>query len=199
MKKWPNILKTLLAILFVSCVSTSGVYAAVAYPQLDIHGLEDSLFSNGTSLTISASVIGIITAEVGVTTPFDPFVDFLLTVDDLENGTGSLIAGAMADPLLTATFSNFTLYKTLFGSNFSADLSYTGGSMQGGLAGGSITGAFENADPADFSVTAPFAPFTADNVTAKIGPVTVVPVPAAVWLFGSGLIGLVSMARKRVG
>lgn len=33
------------------------------------------------------------------------------------------------------------------------------------------------------------------NVT---GSVTVVPVPAAVWLFGSGLLGLVAIARRRV-
>ncbi|HSH29273.1 MAG TPA: VPLPA-CTERM sorting domain-containing protein [Thiohalobacter sp.] len=29
------------------------------------------------------------------------------------------------------------------------------------------------------------------------GPATVVPVPAAVWLFGSGLLGLVGIARRR--
>jgi len=35
--------------------------------------------------------------------------------------------------------------------------------------------------------------FPADN----FGRETVVPVPAAVWLFGSGLLGLIGMARRR--
>ena len=34
--------------------------------------------------------------------------------------------------------------------------------------------------------------------SAELGPVTVVPVPAAVWLFGSGLIGLMGMACRKV-
>lgn len=33
--------------------------------------------------------------------------------------------------------------------------------------------------------------------TLAISPVTVVPVPAAVWLFGSGLLGLVGIARRK--
>lgn len=39
-----------------------------------------------------------------------------------------------------------------------------------------------------------------DSVEARIrleGVMTVVPIPAAVWLFGSGLIGLISIARKK--
>lgn len=31
----------------------------------------------------------------------------------------------------------------------------------------------------------------------RVGDVTAVPIPAAVWLFGSGLLGLVSMARRK--
>ena len=34
-----------------------------------------------------------------------------------------------------------------------------------------------------------------DNV--RVSPATVVPAPAAVWLFGSGLIGLVGIARRK--
>lgn len=194
MRKWPKIIKTLLAILFVSGVSTSGVYAAVAYPQLDIQN--GTVSSVEGTLTIDASVIGVIIAEGGENIPFDPLVDFFLEAN-LASGTGSLIAGNIASPLLTATFSNFDLFNWGDGiGEFSADLNYTGGSMKGGLAGGTILGSFNNASDGDFSESISFG---TDNVIAKIGPVSVVPVPAAVWLFGSGLIGLVSMARKRVG
>jgi len=36
-----------------------------------------------------------------------------------------------------------------------------------------------------------------DNLTVVAGSVTAVPIPAAVWLFGSGLIGLIGIARRR--
>ena len=46
--------------------------------------------------------------------------------------------------------------------------------------------------------TAPFAGFNADFDFTTINAANVaVPVPAAVWLFGSGLIGLVGVARRR--
>jgi hypothetical protein len=35
------------------------------------------------------------------------------------------------------------------------------------------------------------------NPTFTAGTVTIVPVPAAVWLLGSGLLGLVGVARRR--
>ena len=39
--------------------------------------------------------------------------------------------------------------------------------------------------------------FTIDGYIDTYGSATAVPVPAAVWLFGSGLLGLVAMARRR--
>jgi hypothetical protein len=35
------------------------------------------------------------------------------------------------------------------------------------------------------------------GTVSYVGQVSAVPVPAAVWLFGSGLVGLVSIARRR--
>ena len=41
-------------------------------------------------------------------------------------------------------------------------------------------------------------PFTGFNANFNIRPeVSAVPVPAAAWLFGSGLIGLVGLARRK--
>ena len=36
-----------------------------------------------------------------------------------------------------------------------------------------------------------------DNVTYTSSPISTVPVPAAAWLFGSGLIGLIGVARRK--
>jgi len=50
-------------------------------------------------------------------------------------------------------------------------------------------------------VDGPFFAFNANfNLQGTLTPVeTVVPVPAAVWLFGSGLLGLVGIARRKKG
>ena len=49
-----------------------------------------------------------------------------------------------------------------------------------------------SSDVGAFGMNTP-AYFAIDNLTA----VSAVPVPAAVWLFGSGLLGLVAVARRR--
>jgi len=49
-----------------------------------------------------------------------------------------------------------------------------------------------SSDVGDWGINTP-AYFAIDNLTA----VSAVPVPAAVWLFGSGLLGLVTVARRR--
>jgi hypothetical protein len=44
----------------------------------------------------------------------------------------------------------------------------------------------------------PFGGFNANfNANLTGTPDTVIPVPAAVWLFGSGLLGLVGIARRK--
>ena len=42
-----------------------------------------------------------------------------------------------------------------------------------------------------------YANFDASSLTITGYEAAVVPVPAAVWLFGSGLLGLVGVARRR--
>ena len=67
----------------------------------------------------------------------------------------------------------------------------------GGTIGGSPmqAGPFEGAS-ANFDITV--LTFTGqDNVAIGPFPVSEVPVPAAVWLFGSGLIGLIGIARRK--
>ena len=85
----------------------------------------------------------------------------------------------------------------------------------GGLLGGPVTGnpqfylglfdgtnwlAVDHADARNTAGTAfnvVFAGSTPGNILAVDMVISQIPVPAAVWLFGSGLIGLVGVARRR--
>lgn len=52
--------------------------------------------------------------------------------------------------------------------------------------------------PGNAMASGPFAGFNATfGGTATVSSVSAVPVPAAVWLFGSGLLGLVGIARRK--
>ncbi len=66
--------------------------------------------------------------------------------------------------------------------DFKAELTYTSGILTNGMAltAGRIEGIGDTS-----------------NLGAKIGPIAVVPVPAAVWLFGSGLIGLIGIVNRK--
>ena len=59
-----------------------------------------------------------------------------------------------------------------------------------------INGAWSDATSNKKLVTA-FAPFSHDAQITTAQPPAAVPVPAAVWLFGSGLIGLVGITRRK--
>ena len=172
------------------------VHAAVSLPALDIStlGPDAGVASDGSNLTMDATVFSILTGGTPIDIPDAPFTlnaSYSTSAGSIyffSNGT--LSAGS----LLTANFDTLTL--TSLGSNlgqFNGDLTYTGGSLVGGLTSGRIEGVFSGATSGDFSQA-----FTASNLSAKIG--AVVPVPAAIWLFSSGLIGLVGLANthKRI-
>jgi hypothetical protein len=80
----------------------------------------------------------------------------------------------------------------------------TGGNIGGNpMADGSFQGSNANFDvtvltPTGFDEGATIAPFCDFDPSGNLcAPPPPVPVPAAVWLFGSGLLGLVGVARRR--
>lgn len=195
MKIWPNSMYILTAILCSLCIASGVAHANVALPALDIQllGGDTGVSSDGTTLTMDATAFTIVTEG----DPFDiPDVPFSLsaTYDSVDGINYSFINGSLsAGSLLSADFDNLVLNSLGVGlGTFAADLSYTGGSLVPGLTTGRIVGSFSGATSGDFAT-----PFTAStDLAGKIGPV-VVPVPAALWLFGSGLIGLAGFARRR--
>jgi len=174
--------RLLLAALFI----LPGVlHADVVYPALDIHNIPGSpQFDSGANLTgftfdIDATVIAIANntgPDIDI-----PDQDFNLASVGNYDGSIGMFSGSftVGGGLLTGTFSDLVVFS-LGGSDaeFYGDVIYTGGSMAGSFTTGYIDGIISGSD-----------------VIAKLG--AVVPVPAAVWLFGSGLIGLVAVSRRK--
>jgi len=79
--------------------------------------------------------------------------------------------------------------------SWDADLTYTGGGLAGSLASGRIEGVFAGVGGFTGVQSLLGADFSASGDIAKIG--AVVPVPAAVWLFGPGLLGMAVVARRK--
>lgn len=164
--------------------SISNADVVVELPALDIQNLGGDLgvTLDGTSFTINATAFAIVTgggASIDITD-----VPFVLTgAGSFDGFIGSFDGTFSVGSLLSGTFTGLNLLSFMPGQGqFDANLVYTGGSLQGGLSGGTILGVFDDN-------------FT--DVVAKVGQVAVVPVPAAAWLFGSGLIGLAGIARRK--
>jgi len=113
------------------------------------------------------------------TGPWDPVSSFLSGVDEAGAGfvhgvfVGTFPTGISGDQPIARL--NFTLGTGVSNSLITLDVAATGGTWSSYTIG-DFTNTYEG---------------------ATINPVPV-PVPAALWLFGSGLIGLVGVARRRI-
>ena len=157
--------------------------ADVVAPALEIGdlGAGDFISGTSTSLIIDGTGTSIITNFLPLTVIDITDVDFVLTADRGSNNgvdylftNGSITAGSY----INTTFNTLTMSENLGIASFWADLA-NGGRIEGG-----------------FMLTGDIASdFGGNTLIAIAGPV--VPVPAAVWLFGSGLIGLIGIARRK--
>lgn len=157
--------------------------ASIIYPALDIQDTAGDAGATitGTTFDIDSSVVAIITGT-NPTTSINLIPDeiFTLTSTGSYDGTTGLFSGSftVGSGLLSGTFVDLAVVNLGTSLSYQGDLIYTGGSLAGGLAGGRIEGGI----------------IGGGNV-AKLG--AVVPVPAAVWLFGSGLLGLFGVAKRK--
>ncbi|MDH5612112.1 MAG: VPLPA-CTERM sorting domain-containing protein [Gammaproteobacteria bacterium] len=170
-------------VLLIPCIAN----AAVVRPALDIQ-----LFSGDAGAWLTETSSGAFDFDIDATAFAIVFDDITANID-IPNQSftlhGTYDAGAnafygsfnVAGGLLSGSFNDLTVAVLSSGSiDFSANLSYDAGSLSTGLTGGRLEGIGN-----------------ISNLSAKLGPVSVVPVPAAVWLFGSGLIALVGLARRK--
>lgn len=168
------------AFIALSPIANANVLVAPALEIGDL-GAGDFILGDATTLTINGTGTGIITNFSPFTVTDITDVDFVLTaMRGSNNGTDySFINGTItAGTYINTTFDTLTMYETLSFAIFTADLA-NGGRIEG-----------------SFTLTGDIASdFTGDTLIAKASPV--VPVPAAVWLFGSGLLGLAGVARRK--
>jgi len=171
----------LAAFAFISATANADVIP----PALDIDdlGAGDFVSRVGDTFTIDGTAFALITDFGPPLTTIDiTDVDFLLnTTFDSTNGIDYFFTGGSvtAGSYFNTTVTTLSISSYLGLASFSADFA-DGGRIEGGflLTSGDLSG-----------------DFTGSFLTAKAGPV--VPVPAAVWLFGSGLLGLVAVARRK--
>ena len=134
---------------------------------------------------------------------------FGVTTDQAQvnPATGKLILGGGSS--LYTTYSGFTAVPLDFGSGSlatpdaasgsriflsTANVGFTGSGSSVSIGASSMT--FNSATFLSLGITPDTYTWTwaGDSITLDA---TVVPLPAAVWLFGSGLLGLVGMARRK--
>ena len=174
---------TILVLPVVMLIS-GGSYAAVLLPAIDIQQMNGdagvTLFS--FDFKIDATAFTIVTGGDPIDIADEAFI---LTSRGLIDGGSGLFSGTFTvGSLLLGEFKNLAVKVPGPGpgGSFSGDVTYTGGSLMGSLSIGRLEGDFTGAD----------------LLLTKLGPVTAIPVPAAVWLFGSGLISLIGITRRKV-
>jgi len=173
------IMLVLPAVMLIS--GTSYASGVVIKPALDIQD-----FSGDTGIDLTSFNFNIDATAFSIVTTTDPVdipdVPFVLTSSGLfDSGAGYFSGTFEIGSLLSGSFTNlYVLSLSGAKGQFGGDVTYTSGSLMGNLTVGHIDGVFDST-----------------GMVAKLGNVAVVPVPAAVWLFGSGLIGLIGIARKK--
>ncbi len=168
------------------------VHAAVILPGLDIveMGSDSGATVTNSSFSIEATAFQIVFDDSSLNIDITDEAFILTSNTGSYTPAGGFGSGSFGGTftvgvdggLLAGTFDALQvsgLGENLY--NFNSDLVFTSGSLMGGFYGGRIEGAI-----------------IGSTLQAKLGEVTVVPVPAAVWLFGSGLLGLVGVARRKI-
>ncbi len=175
--------------------------ANIVFPALDIQDVTGNtgVALTSTALNIDATVSTILgnnsqtssitpaTFTLTASAPQIPFVKNYPAVIAINpgityfNGSFSIGYSGNLGSLLTGSFTHLAIqdFGNGLGSIF-GNITYTGGSYQGNLSVGRLEGSIMGT-----------------AIIATLGSVSTVPIPAAIWLFGSGLLGLIGIARRK--
>ena len=201
-----------------SVAGSDGTFSNVVVEGTDTTGLWDVQWSwmgnsdpfvtnNFTLTNLSGSTqTFIITSTIG-TVPIGPAsltsgsIDGSITDNPGPFG-GATISTVSGNSLYTALIDG-SAYETLLDDPFSVTVPGSGGSADVGPAdfGLPANSQLGPAITSDIGIRIQFSLTAGDSVSfTSVFSVeeTAVPVPAAVWLFGSGLVGLIGIARRKV-
>lgn len=168
----------------------------------------------------SVVVLGMASAAVNAATVWAPtnvdtdFLQFnflgistnggaLALFDDADFGGAALVIGSAGGQVtftasgadFNATFSGGGSITLTGGASFTLGVSWDGGLSWFGDSSYALSGGSPDTYAINFDgIKTDNVPVTATTIAVDLQPV---PVPAAMWLFGSGLLGLVGVARRR--
>jgi hypothetical protein len=169
-------------VLPVLTLLSGGSYAAVLLPAIDIQQM-----AGDAGVTLSSFIFNIDATAFTIDTGGDP-IDipdeaFILTSTGFIDGGSGFFSGVFTvGSLLSGDFIDLAVKVPGNSGSFAGVVAFTGGSLMGGLSGGRLEGDFTGSGLA----------------LTKLGPVTAIPVPSAIWLFASGLISLFGIKRSKV-
>lgn len=186
-------------------LAAGSAQAAVFNPGFELGNFVggDDVVKSGNTLTLKAAVTDYINQDgfnpITTTTVLTVLADAsapFKTVDpgiEWQFGAGTFDVDQGGTTLLEGTFSSLLLTTN---GNFSAALTYTGGTLQGSFTGGDLVGSvFDSGFAPSQLLSADLTQdFTMEGVTSsKLGPV---PVPPALVLFLPALGGLLAFRRR---
>ncbi|BAZ95164.1 hypothetical protein TspCOW1_30110 [Thiohalobacter sp. COW1] len=184
--------------LYASAVSAAPLGLTQQFPDIQTSDLNISYDAGTGSLSANQPTFAMFTYSDGITSTQYYDWTYSLTAS-LDSGTGTLTSGSLEiqdGSSVTQLSGSLTAFGyTDAGSKdvFEFLFDVTGGALAGDF--GALGGIIIVTDTSDF--TGDFGiDFTAAS-TSNDTFAAVVPVPAAVWLFGSGLLGLAAAARRR--
>jgi len=197
----------LLPCIALSLISTASQAVTVSFSGV-MDGFNAGPFSGGTAFSGSFMLDESVVATGGVSTFSGAVDNFVLEID------GNVFTGNNGNVQQFSSASGATDFFTIDigGSNGSVSGTvgpdvFTGFSVdwRGSNLFADTTVLAHDLTTADFSYTRVIFEFNdlisesvIDNASViNFGSVSAVPVPAAVWLFGSGLLGLFGMARRK--
>lgn len=183
-----------------------GVSSYSGQPYVGLPDGNDNQYSGGPTYTTATGGNGETTRTVGVTVPIDwnmtnpavPTVD-IVSMDVKAVGAVWTVAPTYYDNTLTYSYTVGLIPVNPFGYN---ELSSAPGSAPQGDIYGAGTG-YDN--PVGIFVVTSVDNSGYQNLVGtafgqfRFAAAAPVPIPAAAWLFGSGLLGLIGVARRKAG
>ena len=191
-------------------ISYDGVGGSLVGSGIDLHSIlgQDTPSNPGSSLDCIGCVLSFSTgsniSEGPVVWEFNSggLLTIAGTVKDSGGTTiasGNLVSGTFASATITGDGNNNSvLIMAGFGSDTKNEdlLTYFG--MSGlDFTFASTNISLGNVTYGDGGVNGPIGSFNGTVTNADFDNTAVVPIPATVWLFGSGLLGLVGIARRK--